>query len=416
VRKFFGFLWRYKIYTIIGLIILAVIGGSIWKKNNSGVEYVYDKATFADVSDLVSETGNLQLEGQASITSPIEGVVNQIFVKNGERVGSGETLFSVKSNATEIEKAAAYATLLTAQSNLKIASQANGTHQAAVETARAAYLSAQVNHHNVSLWFARGYKNVATDRHYTQQEIDSAKATMDAAEQGLANAEQALADTTISVEAAQATLDSAQESYDSKTIYTVKASRAGTVYNISINVGDKMSVTAATPAAIIAGSDQIAFKAQINENDVAKLKLDQVADISVDAIKNKVFKGKVGNIDTIGTNTSGVITFNVYFSIDESDEAMRSGMSGSVNVVVDEHKNVLTVANAAVKPYQNGKAVQVVDTSKPKTGKTPALKYVPIKIGIRGADRTEVTEGLTEGMGVVVNSGTNQFKSNLFGG
>lgn len=418
MKKVFAFLWRFKIYTIIALIILAIIGYSVWKKNNSGVVYSFDKVTRATITDLVSESGNLQLEGQASITSPIEGVINQIYVKNGDRIASGSSLFSVKSNATEIEKAAAYASLLSAQSNLKVAQQADGTHQAAVDTARATYLSTQVNYHNVYTWYNHGYKNLATNRHYTQQEVDSAKSSMDAAEQNLTNTEQALADTASAVQATQATIDSAQESYDSKNIYTVKASRAGTVYNIGVNPGDKVSAMSptSTSAMVIAGSDNLAFKTQINENDVAKLKIDQEANIAIDAVKDKTFKSNISEIDTIGTNTSGVITFNVYFSLRDTDEAMRSGMSGSVNVVVAEHKDVLTVANSAVKPYQSGKAVQVVDTTKPKTGKTPALKYMPVKTGLKGTERTEILEGLNEGDEVVINNTGNQFKSNLFGG
>lgn len=417
MKNIFAFLWRYKIYTIIALIILAIIGTSCWKKNNSGVVYTYDKVTRQTITDLVSESGNLQLEGQANITSPIEGVINQIYVENGDYVGADSALFSVKSNATDIEKAAAYASLLAAQSNLKIARQADGTHLAAVDTAKATLASAEINYHNIYTWYTHGYKNVATNRHYTQTEVDGAKASVDAAEQGLANAKQALTDTSVAVEAAQAAADSAQETYDSKTIYTVKANRAGTVSNLSANIGDKASaLTTTSPIMIIAGSDKLTFKTQINENEVAKLKIDQAANVTIDAVKEKIFKANITEIDTIGTNISGVITFNVYFALNETDETMRSGMSGNVDVVVTEHKDVLTVSNAAIKPYQDGKAVQVIDTTKPKKGKTPILKYVPVKTGIKGPERTEILEGLTEGTEIIINNTGNQFKSNIFGG
>jgi HlyD family secretion protein len=412
MKKIFSFLWRYKIYTIIIGIIFILI----WKKNNSGQDYTYDTVTKSDITEQVSETGNLQLQGQASIISPIEGIVNQIFVNNGTYVGAGRSLFSIRSNATEIERAAAYASLLTAQSNLKVAKEANGTGQAAIDSARATYYDAQVNYHNIEQWFSHGYKSATTGRHYTQTDVDAAKASLDAAQKGVTNAEQALADTEARVMAAQSTLDSAQETYDSKNVYTVKTARAGTVYNVSVNMGDKVSPTATTPAMIIAGSKTLEFKAQINENEIAKLREGQVASITVDAVKDKAFEGLIESIDTIGTNTAGVITYNVCFSVKQGDENIRSGMSGNVDVVTNEHKNVLTVANSAIKPYQNGKAVQVVDTSKPKQGKTPALKYIPVKIGIKGVERTEITEGLTEGMQVVTNAGQNQFKSNLFGG
>ena len=75
-------------------------------------------------------------------------------------------------------------------------------------------------------------------------------------------------------------------------------------------------------------------------------------------------------------------------------------MSGSMSVEAIKHDNVLTVANAAIKPYQNGKAVQIL----PSGSKSTKPVWVPIQVGLKGLERTEVTSGLSEGQQVILST------------
>ena len=421
MKQVFGFLWRFKIYVIIVLIIGGIISYSSYKKAHSGAPLTFDKVTLTTVTDAVSESGNLQTEGQANISSPIEGIVSQIFVANGDRVGRDQALFSIQSTASDMEKAAAYAGLLSAQTNTSSANQTDLALGAALDSAKSQLYSAQNNYSTVDKGYHHNITNPLTGKPYKYLELQSAKSALDAAEANLKVAEAKYADAGKTIDSAQAALDSAQLNFDSKSTFTVKASSNGIVSNISINPGDKVSPTAQTgviPMIISRANAQniLEFKTQINENDIAKLKVDQDANISVDAVKNKTFKAKINSIDLIGTNTSGVITYNVYFTLSDTDDTLRPGMSGSVDVIVTSHENALTVANAAIKPYQGGKAVQVVDTTQPAKNGQPALKYIPVTTGIKTTDRTEILSGLAEGTDVVINNTANQFKSSLFGG
>jgi len=419
MTKFFSFLNKAKIYLIIVLIIGGLIGFSMYKKANTPPQLTFDTVTKSTVADTVSESGNIQTEGQANISSPIEGVVAEIMVSNGDFVSSGKSLFSVKSNATEIEKSGAYASLLAAENAVKSAQQAKISLEAAVSSANAAVNSTQNSYNNVLKGYNQKSTNLGTGKPYKLLEVNAAGSSLQAAKDNLAAAEQALANSDSTVTAAEAGRISAQENYDSKNIFTIKSTSSGTVSNISINIGDKVSpTTQTTPAMIVSQNNKsnLVFKAQINENDIAKLKVDQDASVTVDAIKTKIFNAKIKNIDAIGTNTSGVITYNVYFSLSESDDTMRPGMSGSVDVIVTRHDNALTVANAAIKPYQDGKAVQIIDETQPKKNNQPVFKYIPVKTGIKNVDRTEILDGLTEGMQVIITNSSNQFKSSILGG
>lgn len=421
MKKLGQFLWRYKIWVIIVLLIISGISYSVWKKSHTVTEYSFDTVTRQTVTDTVSESGNIETKGQANIASPIDGIVDQVYVTNGDTVGAGQALFSVKTNATDAEIAAAHATLLTSQNAKTTSEQARGTLEAAVQTSNKSVLDAQVNYNNVKRWFIVHADNVQTGRKYTKTEVDSALAALNAAQDNQTVAQAQLGNASNNIASAQASVDSAQLAFDSKNSLTIKAKSGGIVSNISINPGDKVSPSTSptvSPAMIISqkNNNQLIFVTRINENDIAKIQIDQKGKISIDAVKNTIFDATIQNIDSIGTNTSGVITYNVYFLLDQSNSGLRAGMSGNVDTIVTTHENALTVANAAIVPYQGGKAVQILDTTQAKIKNQYPLKYIPVTTGIKTADRTEILSGAPVDMQVVTTSTANQFKSSIFGG
>ncbi|MEI6040159.1 MAG: HlyD family efflux transporter periplasmic adaptor subunit [Candidatus Berkelbacteria bacterium] len=419
MTNLFSFINRNKVYFIIILIIAGLIGFSLWKKANTPPNYITDTVKRDSISDIVSESGNLITEGQANISSPIEGVISSILVSNGEKVSKDQPLFTVSSVATDQDKAIANANLLAAQSNTAISHQTEITLGAALDTAKQQLFNAQNTYNTVHKGYRGRTTNPSTGKTYKYIEFQSAEAALAAAKENLQAAQQKYDDVNKSIEASQAAEASAQMTYDGKNNLIVKAPSAGTVYNLSVNIGDKVSLASGSstsaPILIITKSEKLIFKTQINEIDITKLQIDQAATIKIDAIKDKTFDAKIDKIDKIGTNTQGVISYNVYFSITNPDPNMRSSMSGSVDVEVAKHENVLTVANSAIKPYQGGKAVQVEET-KTVNGKTKkTLTYLPVKIGLKGIERTEILEGIQEGQIVILSTAAKTTSSPLGG-
>lgn len=405
VQKFFVFVKRYKWLAIIVATILIIIGISIWRQANYTPQYVTDQVTRATVVSQVSESGDVQTEGQANITSPINGVIAQIYVENGDYVYTDQSLFNVRSLATDQEKAAALSAYQNAQSNSLMAEQNKLMLASQVTAAQKAVYDAQNNYNIVAKKFRHHEINPATQVSYKQLEVDSAKIAITAAQENLVAIKQKYQDADKSIEVAQSAEESAKLNLDGKTSMIVRASNSGTIANFNSFLGDQVGTTslaaAAPPTLIIIRSNKLVFKSQINEIDIPKLKLNQAITINIDAFKDKTFEGKIKKIDSVGTNTQGVISYNVYFSINNPDPAIRSGMSGNITVEAERRENVLSVANSAIKPYQNGKAVQVFIDDKQKT-----LKYVPVKVGLRGLERTEILEGVNEGQTMIVSVGS----------
>lgn len=185
---------------------------------------------------------------------------------------------------------------------------------------------------------------------------------------------------------------------------TIEAPVKGTVVNMSIGDGSRVGPAPAaatanqngsTPALLIVDTSDSTIKLQINEVDIDKVKVGQGAKITFDAVADKTFKGKVIRVDAVGANTQGVITYNVYVSVENPSDDIRSTMTANVDIAVARHERALTLPNSALRPYRGGKAVRVLDK------KSKRIKYVKVEVGIVGPFKTEIIKGLSPGQTVV---------------
>jgi macrolide-specific efflux system membrane fusion protein len=141
--------------------------------------------------------------------------------------------------------------------------------------------------------------------------------------------------------------------------------------------------------AILVMSDRLTVKAQVDETDIATIKLKQQADIILDAYPGTKIPAEVDQIAFEATVVNSVTTYIVDVLPKEVPEFMRSGMTANVTFFVDGKKDVLTVPNDAVK-IQDGRSVVLVLHKGDK-------KEKEVKIGMSDGKKSEVIEGLEEG-------------------
>jgi HlyD family secretion protein len=131
----------------------------------------------------------------------------------------------------------------------------------------------------------------------------------------------------------------------------------------------------------------------VDELDIAKAKVGQRAQITLDAIPGKVYQGQVTKINPEGIFKNDIATFEVTVQV-EQPEGLMAGMNASVNIVVEEKKNVLWVPAQAVRVQRGQAYVQILQ------GGQPVQKEV--EIGLRTSQQVEVVRGLQEGEQVIV--------------
>jgi HlyD family secretion protein len=124
----------------------------------------------------------------------------------------------------------------------------------------------------------------------------------------------------------------------------------------------------------------------------------QPARIRVESFKDKVFNGKVTKIAPLGVEKDNVTTFEVRVSIDNPGGELKANMTANAEVILEEHKNVLTVPEQAViYDKQRNASIEIPD-SKAEKGR----RKVPVKVGISNGTRTELLSGLNQNDQVIL--------------
>jgi HlyD family secretion protein len=253
--------------------------------------------------------------------------------------------------------------------------------------------------------------NTKTSKSYTSAEKKSLRQNVSAKESTLDASQQKYDDADTAISASQASVKAAKLSYDATQNATITAQVSGTVSNLSARVGDVVyfsditvtSTTIADPVLVIGDLSGYSVKIGINEMERSKIALGQKATIKFDAIPDKEYTGKVEKVDDFGVEESGVITYNAYLSVTDQDERMLPKMTANVTIETNFRENVIVIPTKALKPYQNGKGVQVAHSD--SKGKQ-TFEYVSVKTGLKSGSQVEITSGLEEGTVISLSDAT----------
>lgn len=374
------------------LILIAIVAILIWyfgfrSTSDEKATYEWGTAQTGDITQLVSESGQI-LDTNTQILSTIEGIVDQVYVSNGDQVQAGAKLYSVNSTATAAERSSAYASYLSAKNSL--------------DAAQSKLYSLQSSAFNVNQKFI----NDAVER-----ELSSDDPTYIQQYADWKAAEEAYIQQDTAIKQARAALSNAWLNYQAKSSGTVTATTGGTIANISIASGQQVDTD--TSSLIILSPAQPIVQITVTENDVTKIAPDQPATITIEALNGIEVPAHVDRVDSVGTDNSGVITYNVYLTLDSQDQLLASGMTADVDIITQQASNILTVPNAAIKPYQGEKAVQIKDPV------TSEIIYQPVTVGISDTTHTQILTGLEEGQEILLSSSSDSEQSGgggLFGG
>lgn len=404
---------------VIVVGFLGFVGFTVFSQKNKASPYQTAQAQRGSIIATVSESGAISANSQVSVTSPSTGIIQDVYVKNGDTVTAGQNLFSVKATATPQEQASAYATYTNALSSVKSAEQSKQVTQAILEKDRQAVLDAQntVNYKN------NNSTNPSTKQGYTDLEKVSIDSALINARETFTADETKYNQAGFSIAAANAQLNSASLSYQATQNSVVTAPTAGTVANLSVRSGNSVTATSGNNNAsssnsssgssastsntsssgsstatgstvlVIGNFSQLSVVAQVNEVDIPKIKVGQKATITLEAFSGKTFVGNIESVDSVGTTSSGVVTYNVHINLISPPSDIYAGMTTSVVIQTDRRDNVITVPTTAVQTANGSSYVRVLKNKK--------VMQVPVMTGIASDTETEIISGINEGEMVV---------------
>lgn len=214
----------------------------------------------------------------------------------------------------------------------------------------------------------------------------------------------ALNDTDLDIESQKLSLQKAEdalaEAKEAINDYYVYAPFSGVVATMNAKAGDSAPSTIATIV-----TKTLTAEISFGETDIAKIKIGQKATLTFDAIEDLTITGKVSEIDTIGTSSQGVVSYNVKVVMDVQDDRIKPGMSATAVIITDTKTDALYVPNSALKTQQGERYVlkvseSVADSDLQNTSGV-ALETAPsrqtVGVGLSDDSSTEITSGLNEG-------------------
>ena len=192
-----------------------------------------------------------------------------------------------------------------------------------------------------------------------------------------------------------------QDAKDNLSNYYVYAPFGGTLSAVSAKRTD--SASSGTTIATLITDKQVA-EISLNEVDAAKVQIGQKTTLTFDAIPDLTIAGKIAEIDSVGTVSSGVVNYTVKISFDTSDARVKPGMSVNATIITNVKQNILTVPNGAIKTQNGTSYVETFSTAlaTPLAGVQGSTSLIPptkttVEIGIANDTNTEITSGLNEG-------------------
>ena len=355
------------------------------------------KVSRGDVAKSVVATGKVQPITKVEVKSKASGIVTQLNTDINAQVHRGEVLAQLDQQEILDQVAAQKATLTAAESNARAAEAAialdkvnaeapdlpmyKHTYDRARQMQADGVVSAQALDDAQQKYLAAANMR---DRALSQIAVDSAKLRQAEAQ----------------VQQAQASLKQLEEQLS----YTnITAPMDGVVLSRDVEKGDAVSsilVLGSTATLVMTVGDihQVYVQGKVDESDIGKVFLGQPARIKVESFRDKTFLGKVTRIAPLGVEKDNVTTFEVRVSIENPGGELKANMTANAEILLDEHKRVLTVPEQAVRYDKDRNATVEVPDSTQKTGR----RLVAVSTGLSDGTKIEILSGLKEADPVIL--------------
>lgn len=316
---------------IIILLIVIVIGGTIWYFRSQGTEETVQTEVVkrGDIVETVSVTGELLPEIYADLSFEGIGTIDEVLVKNGDKVTSGMKLLSLDREVIYSQYKEAILAAAVAEENEK-----------------------QVRRNRTGV--------------YTPEDLNAKK---------------------LLAEQAREKIRTLKAQMKESVLY---APMDGQISQFSARVGEV--ATAGKVLARVMKPESLVLESRVPESDIAKIALGMQSEVTFDAFTNdEIFMAEVIEIDPASTVVQDVVSYNVKFRLKQTDNRLKEGMTGNIDIETAKREGVLWVPYRALTKEEDKTYASV------KRGEN-SFEKVEVTTGLEGDDGTiEVKSGLKEG-------------------
>ncbi len=174
--------------------------------------------------------------------------------------------------------------------------------------------------------------------------------------------------------------------------YRLIAPVDGVISAVAIRKGQQATTTAGIT---VENRNIVQLTALVDQTQAVKIQIGMPVKVTFDSYRMKSFDAKVSFVESVPTETSGVVSYTVKFVLAKPDGVeLYDAMTASARIITDRVDNVVVAPLSAIQDGKENKFVQVFSSG--------SLRTQTVKIGKSDSDKIEITEGLTPGQRIVI--------------
>ena len=340
-------------FVLIALGLLFSIAYYIKTNSRSAITYETEQLKYKTIEDKIVATGSVVPEDEVNIVPQISGIIQEIFVDEGDQVKAGDLLAKIKVIPNE-------QTLNSAEGRVK-------TTQIILQNSEKEY------NRNKKL-FEKGI--------ISEQDFNSIELRYNQDKQSLENAKSDLQIIRLGSIGGSALTNT-----------NVRSTISGTILQVPVKEGDQAieanTFNPGTTIATVADLNKMIFEGRVDEGEVSKLKTGLPLKIEIGAIEDKVYDAKLTLIAPKGIEVAGAIQFQIEGEVYLDDEyIIRAGYSANATIVTQTKENVLAIDEYLLQ-FDN------------KTKEA----FVEIEISDQNFEKRQIEVGISDGVFAEVLSG-----------
>ena len=350
-----------KILKYIGISVL--IAGSLFaaaffvKTNNkSAITFETEKMFKTSIEKKTVVTGKVIPEDEVEITPQIQGIIDGIYVEEGDQVNNGDLLAKIKVVPNEQNLNSAEGRLANSRIILK---------------------NAKIEYERNKSLFKNGI--------ISKQQFDNVELNYNQAKLDVSNSKSDLQIIRLGSKGGSASANT-----------NIRATVAGTVLEIPVEKGDQViasnSFNAGTTVATIADLNKMIFEGKVDEAEVGKLVIGMPLEVNLGAVEDKSLEAKLKFIAPKGNEEQGAVQFKIEADLFLNDSIfVRAGYSANASLVLERKDSVMAISESLLQFDSK--------TEEP---------YVEIEVGDQNFERRDIKIGISDGVNVEIITGISQ--------
>lgn len=344
---------RYLLITLLVFGVLFAAAYFIKSNSKASISYETKSPLITSIEQKTVATGKVIPEDEVEVKPQVQGILQALYVEEGDDVKEGELLAKIKVVADEGQ----------------------------LNSAKGRLANARITVKNAEIEYNRN-KSLYDNQIISLREFQTSELNYNRAKQDLANAQSDYEIIKLGSTGGAASANT-----------NVRATVAGTILELPVKEGDQViesnSFNSGTTIAIIADLKKMIFEGKVDEAEVGKLVIGMPLTVNLGAIQDKEFDAKLKFIAPKGNEEQGAVQFKIegYVTLDDNF-IVRAGYSANASLVLERKDSILAIPEALL-----------------QFDKETEQAYVELQVDEQKFERKDVEIGISDGINVEVISG-----------